>query len=1268
MKSRLTLRPFPFSLFIGLRFSILCVALSFAPFAAAQLQPFTLPWNDRAPTITDLSGLNTPIPLSSGWITPNADGHLMRAGKRERILGVNIGADAAFPRINDADAIAARLAKFGFNSVRFHHLEAPWAPNNVLLDYRVNSSNQPIGRSRQLNTDRLNRLHHFVARLADHGIYANLNLLVSRQFFPDDGFPSEISQLEWKAQQALSFFDPHMMVLQKEHASNLLTAPNPWRHNTPLRSDPAVAFVEILNEYGYLQAWHDGTLDVLPSVFATTYRDHWNTWLATRYPSTAALLTAWAAIDESLGPQLLTNADFASGATSWNFEQHQNAVASNTSSSDFTGNKPALTIQVTTAGEASWHVQLNQAGLSLVAGQIYTASFSARSADALPLHASITRAGPADFGSVASIATPTLTPSWQRFTASFVASSDEPTTRFNFNGFGHLTGTVQIADVSFTTGGQAGTLPANTSLESRNIPPVPKQGSANAATPAQIQDWFRYLLASDRAYWREMYRFIHDDIDYPGVVFGTIGVNSPPGIQAELDAVDSHFYWQHPNFPGDAWDQTNWTIPNTSMVNNLTSHFGLLAGQRVKGKPFFCSEYQHPSPGTYSGEGPLMAGAYAALQDWDGIWFFDYGDGVDDWDRGFISGFFAMDTHPSKMANHLLAATLFRRGDLSPAHEELVIGFDAEAQLNATSKFGSAWQVGDARHLGLSNRQALESRIALDPHQPLGPLPTPPAGSTMTADNGQLIWDLSRPDQGILSIDTPRTKAILGYPASRPFALDQWTIQPGTTRHDWLSVGITLIEGESLQSPAGFRALVIATGDVENTGQQWTDATKTSLGTAWGSSPTLIEVVPATIDLPFPASRVSAWALDPTGAKNTPVPVNSIASGTRLQFGHSGSTLWYEIAVTPDPSVVEPQVSLHPNPRLLAPGVTATLKVEALGALPLTYQWLRNGAPLASTNSPTLTLSAVTPSDSGTYAVLITNAHGNVTSRAAKVIVTANPAPSTGLLNLSTRTNTGAGSAALTPGFVLAGSGRKEVLIRAVGPGLAQFGLTQHATDPSITLYQSAAGATTQIAANDDWSSTAIGDAFTRAGAFAITPDSADAALLTSIGSGVYSAPVVDEDHTGGVAIVELYDLANTDSNLRIRNLSARGFVSTRDNPLVAGFVIPGDTPRRVLIRAIGPTLGAFGVEGVLADPELEIVQLSATNAHQRLAANADWFRATNAAAIAANSKTLGAFPLGPTARDSAVLVELDPGVYSAIVRGSGNTTGIALVEIYEVD
>lgn len=1237
--------------------------------ASAALAPFSLPWDDDAATVTDLSGLNQPIAVTSPRIAPTDDGHLARDGVRQRFLGVNIAADSAFPRLADADAVAARLAKFGVNSVRLHHLEAPWAARAVLLDYLTDANGNPIGRSRQLNPERLDRLHHFVARLADHGIYSDVNLLVSRQFFPDDGFPASISQLGWKEQQALSFFDPHLLELQQEHARNLLTAPNPYRGNTPLLTDPAVAFVEILNEYGYLQAWHEGTLDTLPTEFAATYRTHWNAWLASRYASTAAVLAAWGSIDQPLGAERLTNPTFAAGATGWNFERHDTAVATATATSDYTGGAPALRLDVTTAGAAGWHVQLNQANLPLTAGQIYTVSFAARADRALPFSAAVARAGPTDYNTIRPIADVTLGTAWQIFTSTFVAEADESSVRLNFNGFGAATGSVWIAAASFKTGGQAGLPPAGTSLEARNLPPLRHTGETHAPTAAQREDWFRYLLAADRAYFQTMYHFLHDTLGYPGVVFGTIAANSPPGNQAHLDAVDSHMYWQHPEFPGAPWDSLNWRIPNTSIVNSPDNHFGSLAAQRVQGRPFFCTEYQHPAPNSYGAEGAVALAAYAAFQDWDGLWFFAYGGGVDAWNRGYVSDYFSQDTDPAKMANLLIAAHLFRRADVAPAASALTVGFDAATQLDVTLHHGTAWQVGDGRHLGISANHALESRVQLDVDRPAGTVPPPPAASTrLSSDTGQLHWDRSTAD-GMITVDTARSKAVLGFPVGRAVELEGWTFTGGTTDLGWLTAGVTSLDERTLRDPSGLHALVVVTGREESTGLAWTDATHTSVGTGWGRAPMLVETVPLTLDVPYAASRVTAWALDATGRHTTAVPVTAQGDGARLNLGLSGTTLWYEVNVVSDPAGAAPAIALHPSAQVVPPGGTATLLVTATGAEPLSYHWSRNGVPLPGAQSARLTFGAVTSAAAGDYTVTVANAQGMVTSRPARLVITATPPPASGLINLSTRSTTGADANALIAGFVLSGSGEKSILIRAVGPALAEFGLPTFMPDPAFMLHRQTAAGPEPLIGNDDWDPANIGDAFTRAGAFGLPSGSADAALVLNLGAGIYSAPILDPTDARRIAIVELYDLANDPASpLQVRNLSSRGFVGTGNDVLIAGFAIPGPTPRRVLIRAIGPTLGRFGVTGVVADPTLEVVQNDAQNRPQRLAANDDWFRADNVAALRTVMQTLGAFALPADSRDAAALVELAPGPYSVIVRGAHDTTGIALVEIYAVD
>ncbi len=1229
-----------------------------SPFLHAELRPFTLPWDDDSATITDFSNLNSPITTSSPRITVNSAGQLTLNGARERMIGVNLTVDAPFPSATDAAGVAGRLAKFGFNAVRFHHLEATWGIPNVLVDYTGDTS-------RNLSATHLDRLHRFISELADEGVYTDMNLLVSRQFYPNDGFPAAIADIDWKSQQCLSFFDRHMVELQQEYARKLLTAPNPYRGNTALVDDPALAFVEILNEYGYLQAWHDGTLDTLPTVFADELRAHWNTWLASRYADTAALLTGWDAIDEALGPQLLSNANFANGATGWNVEQHDTARATTTSTTTFTGGQPALRIQVTTAGSAGWHIQFNQAGLALTAGQIYTASYWARSADGLPVTGALSRAA-GDFAGLVTVGNTTLTNTWQEFTVSFVATSDEPAVRFNFNGFGNQTGTVEIAAVSFTTGGSAGGLADGVTLEARNVPILLNNGGT--ATSAQKRDWFRYLIASEEIYWDTMYSYLKDDLGFDGIVWGTIVSNSPAGVQARLDAVDSHFYWGHPVFPNNAWDPSDWYLGETdSAVNSTDSHIGSFARQRVAGKPFFNTEYQHTVPNKYGAEAPLIPAAYGAFQDWDGFWFFDYGSGSDGWDRGYISNYFSTDTDPVKLANTLLAAHLFRRGDVDPARTTVSVGFDADAQLTATLQ-GSAWNVGNGSHLGLSARHAFESRVELDTTQPFTGVPDAPTADVLTSDTGQLVWDTSLANQGVVTIDTPRTKAVFGFAEGRSVDLDGWVFTPGDTRLDWLTAGVTTVSGDSLQSAAGLRALLIITGERASTGWTWTDANENSLGSNWGSAPTLIEVVPLTLDIPHPASRVTAWALDGTGARSAQLTVTSTADGARLNLGQNGDTLWYEIVIAADPTVSSPEITLHPNARLLAPGDSTTLSVTATGTAPLSYQWSQDGTALSGATSATLSLANVTAASAGTYTVTVTNAQGTATSRPAHVVVDAAPPAFTGLSNLSTRTGTGAGSNALSAGFVLAGSGEKPVLLRAIGPGLGQFGLNSYLPDPALTVYESVDGTSIARDSNDNWDATAIGDAFTTVGAFAIPDGSLDAALRTAMRAGVYTTPIPNPADDGALVLVELYDMANGAAGPRILNLSSRGFVGTGSDLLIAGFVISGNVPRRLLIRAIGPRLEDFGVQGTLADPVLQVVQTGPDNARWVLAENDDWFRAANASELAATMQTLGAFALGAASKDAATIVELEPGAYSALIRGADDTTGIALVEIYAID
>jgi hypothetical protein len=251
------------------------------------------------------------------------------------------------------------------------------------------------------------------------------------------------------------------------------------------------------------------------------------------------------------------------------------------------------------------------------------------------------------------------------------------------------------------------------------------------------------------------------------------------------------------------------------------------------------------------------------------------------------------------------------------------------------------------------------------------------------------------------------------------------------------------------------------------------------------------------------------------------------------------------------------------------------------------------------------------------------------------------------------------------------------MLIRVIGPGLAAQGVpTGFLADPRLEVY-GPASATTPIQTNDNWGTqtggaaavTAIQQATTRTGAFVLpNTASADAVILATLAPGNYTVQAKGAGTTTGVVLIEVYDAtaASTATTPKPINVSTRGNVGTGVNTMIAGFVINGTVSRRVLIRGVGPTLANFGLApaGLLADPQLELFNA----ANVSLRTNDNWASGDDAAVIAAASTAGGAFPLANGSRDAAMLLMLTPGAYTVTLTGVGNTTGIGLVEVYDVD
>jgi pectin methylesterase-like acyl-CoA thioesterase len=271
------------------------------------------------------------------------------------------------------------------------------------------------------------------------------------------------------------------------------------------------------------------------------------------------------------------------------------------------------------------------------------------------------------------------------------------------------------------------------------------------------------------------------------------------------------------------------------------------------------------------------------------------------------------------------------------------------------------------------------------------------------------------------------------------------------------------------------------------------------------------------------------------------------------------------------------------------------------------------------------------------------------------------------LTGLSTRARATGGDGVVIVGFVVSGSADRRVLARAVGPLLAAFGVGDVLPAPRLELFR--AGAMAGLAVNAGWTTApdpvAVTAAIRETGLFALSAASADSAIVQTLPPGGYTAVLNDVGGRAGNGLVEIYDLAPTDGGARLANLSSRAFVGAGEATLIAGMTIRGSsgTTKPLLIRAIGPTLGRFGLAGALTRAQLTLFDARGAV----IAANANWTASASALEIARVSELVGAFPLTTGSADSALLVDLAPGNYTAQVTGRDGEAGVALVEVYEV-
>ena len=276
--------------------------------------------------------------------------------------------------------------------------------------------------------------------------------------------------------------------------------------------------------------------------------------------------------------------------------------------------------------------------------------------------------------------------------------------------------------------------------------------------------------------------------------------------------------------------------------------------------------------------------------------------------------------------------------------------------------------------------------------------------------------------------------------------------------------------------------------------------------------------------------------------------------------------------------------------------------------------------------------------------------------------------PVSTLGNISTRAFVETGDNVVIGGFIVQGTEPKTVIIRAIGPELTRYGVPNVLVNPTLELHD---GTGALIASNDSWLQTVIGGIITndqvrdiRNSGYA-PADARESAIIADLPAGNYTAIVRGVSETTGVALVDVYDLT-PDANSTLSNISTRSFVQTGDSVMIGGFIVQGAQPKRVIMRAIGPELTQYGVANAMVNPTLELY-----DANGALIASNDNWRTTIIGGVITSDQVRDIRNSGHApadGRESAIIADLSAGNYTAIVRGVNNMTGVALVEVYDLD
>jgi len=407
-----------------------------------------------------------------------------------------------------------------------------------------------------------------------------------------------------------------------------------------------------------------------------------------------------------------------------------------------------------------------------------------------------------------------------------------------------------------------------------------------------------FYIELERDYFQKMYRYLKEELGLRSLVVGTSdhnhGKTGYPLLTStsQMDVVDGHVYWQHPSYSVDPkTKRRTFSIKNTPMVNAPSNSTVVqLSRSAVAGKPYTVSETNHPFPNEYACEGIPILAAYSAFQDWDGIFLYTFEHKEPGEWKASQPGHFEIRPDPVRMTNLAASALMFLRGDVRSAITTIPRSYSIEQVregIRSPYSEGPCFTPGFSPSIPLLHATRI---IGFDKES--GAYPKVTQDSPVVSDTNELAWYYSAQIKGLVTVETERTQALIGFVKDHDKTLKNLS---AAVENDFCTILLTSLDSQPISSSR--RLLLVATARSANTGMIWNEK-RTSLSD-WGAAPTVIEPVKGKVFLRNlePLQQIEMIPLDGAGkALENPVGALGVKGDFALQIGQP-ATVWYLVRI-----------------------------------------------------------------------------------------------------------------------------------------------------------------------------------------------------------------------------------------------------------------------------------------------------------------------------------------------------------------------------------